>query len=54
MSVAQPQVNGQVKAVNKVIKHNLKKKLENLKERWAEGLPEVLWPYRTTDRSTTG
>ena len=32
-SVAQPQANGQVEAVNKVIKHNLKMKLKNLKRR---------------------
>ena len=31
--VARPQANGQVKAVNKAIKHNLKTKLENLKGR---------------------
>ena len=40
--VAQPQANGQVKAVNKAIKHNLKTKLENLKRRWADDLPKVL------------
>ena len=37
-----------------MIKHNLKTKLENLKGRWADKLPEVLWAYRTTARSTTG
>ena len=31
--VAQPQANGQVEVVNKMIKHNLKKKLKNLKGR---------------------
>ena len=30
-SVARPQANGQVEAVNKMIKHNLKTKLEDLK-----------------------
>ena len=40
--------------MNKVIKHNLKTKLENLKGRWADDLSEVLWAYRTTARSTTG
>ena len=29
-------------------------KLEDLKGRWADELPEVLWVYRTTARSTTG
>ena len=52
-SVARPQANGQVEAVNKTIKHNLKIKLENLKEKWVDDLPELLWAYRTTVRSTT-
>ena len=38
----------------KVIKHNLKMKLENLKRRWADDLLEVLWAYRTTARSMAG
>ena len=41
-SVTRPQANGQVKVVNKMIKHNLKTKLEDLKGRWAEERPEVL------------
>ena len=40
--------------MNKMIKHNLKTKLEDMKGRWANELPEVLWAYRTTARSTTG
>ena len=40
--------------MNKTIKHNLKTKLENLKGRWADDHPEILWAYRTTARSTTG
>ena len=36
-----------------MIKHNLKTKLENLKGRWVDDLPEVLWAYRTTAISTT-
>ena len=36
-----------------MIKHNLKMKLEDLKGRWADELPEALWAYRTTARSTT-
>ena len=31
----------------------MKTKLENLKGKWVEYLPEVLWPYRTTCKSTT-
>ena len=52
-SVALPQANGQVEAMNKTIKHNLKTKVENLKGRWVDDLLEVLWAYRTTARSTT-
>ena len=37
-----------------MIKHNLKMKLEDLKGRWADELPEVLWAYRTIARSTIG
>ena len=40
--------------MNKTIKHNLKAKLENLKRRWVDDLPEVLWAYKTTTRSTIG
>ena len=46
--VDHPQTNGQVEAVNKIIKFNLKMKLEELKGLWAEELPKVLWAYRMT------
>ena len=49
-----PQSNGQVEAVNKTIKENLKKKLESLKGAWVEEFPLVLWAYRTTARTSTG
>ena len=39
--------------MNKKIKHNLKTKLKDLKEKWADDLLEVLWAYRITTRSTT-
>ena len=52
--IARTQANGQVEAVNKTIKHNLKTTLEDLKGRWANELPKVLWAYRTTAISTTG
>ena len=51
--VARPQANGQVEAVNKTIKQNLKTKLKNMKGSWADDLPEVLWAYKNTARSTT-
>ena len=38
-SVAHPQANGQVEAVNKTLKSSLKKKLEEAKGRWPEELP---------------
>lgn len=40
-------------ALNMIIKHNLKAKLEDNKGSWLEELPKVLWSYNTTLRSTT-
>ena len=40
--------------MNKMIKHNLKMKLEDLKGRWADELPKVLWVYKITARMSTG
>ena len=40
--VTRPQANMQVEAMNQAIKHNMKTKHENLKERCADDLPEVL------------
>ncbi len=53
-SPAHPQANGQVEAVNKIIKRGIKLRLDSKKGRWAEELPEVLWSYRTTQRESTG
>ena len=47
-SIDHPQTNGQVEAISKIIKFNLKMKLEEHKGVWAEELPKVLWAYRTT------
>ncbi|XP_062118866.1 uncharacterized protein LOC133832557 [Humulus lupulus] len=47
------QANGQVEAINKVLKKNLKMKLEKLKGAWVNELPNELWAYRTMPRSTT-
>ena len=41
-SVAHPQANGQVEAMNKMLKDTLKKRLEEAKGAWPEQLPEVL------------
>nr|XP_016479714.1 PREDICTED: uncharacterized protein LOC107800957 [Nicotiana tabacum] len=48
-----PCANGQDKSMNKTIIQNLKKKLESAKGKWRETLPEVLWAYRTTPKSST-
>ena len=42
-SVPRPQANGQVKMVNKPIKHNLKTKLKNLKGKWAAISWKCFW-----------
>ena len=49
-----PQPNGQVKAVNKIIKQILKTKLEARKGDWVDELQIVLWVYGTTNWSSTG
>ncbi|XP_074328128.1 uncharacterized protein LOC141666041 [Apium graveolens] len=46
--------NGQTEAINKIIKHILKAKLEESKGYWLEELPWVLWSYNTTPRTTKG
>ena len=53
-AVCHLQSNGQTEAVNKIIKHTLKTKLEEKKGCWPEELPMVLWSYNTTPRTTTG
>nr|XP_011457439.1 PREDICTED: uncharacterized protein LOC105349449 [Fragaria vesca subsp. vesca] len=53
-SVAYPKTNGQVEAVNKIIKKLLKKKLGDAKGSWAQKLPETLWAIRTTATEYTG
>ena len=47
-SPAHPQSNGQAEVTIRTLKAALKTKLENLKGKWVEYLPEVLWVYRTT------
>ena len=51
---AYPQSNGQAEAINKTILNGLKKRLDGVKGRWAEELPNVLWAYRTTPKRSTG
>ena len=52
-SPAHPQSNGQVEVTIRTLKAALKTKLEDLKGKWVEYLPEVLWAYRTTHNSAT-
>ena len=51
-TLAYPQGNGQVEAVNKVIVNGLKRRLDNAKGKWVEKLPHVLWTYRTMPRKS--
>ena len=50
---AHPQSNGQVEAVNKIIKGILKKKVEERNGAWVDELSRVLWAYRTTQNTST-
>ena len=52
-SPAHPQSNGQAEVTIRTLKVTLKTKLEDLKGKWVEYLPEVLWAYRTTRKSAT-
>ncbi|CAL2224572.1 unnamed protein product [Prunus armeniaca] len=53
-SPAHPQSNGQVEAINKIIKKLLKRQLDNAKGAWPEKLLEALWAIRTSYRTSTG
>ena len=48
------QGNGQVEAVNEVIVSGLKKRLDDVKGKWVEELPYVLWTYQTMPYRSTG
>ena len=50
-SLAHPQSNGQAVVTIRILKAALKTKLEDLKRKWVEYLPEVLYAYRTTQKS---
>ena len=53
LSPTHPQSNGQAEVTIRTLKVALKTKLEDLKGKWVEYLPEVLWAYRTTRKSAT-
>ena len=50
---AHPQFNGQAEVAIRTLKAALKTKLEDLKGKWVEYLPEVLWAPITTRKSAT-
>ena len=52
-SPVHPQSNGQAEVTIRTLKAALRTKLEDLKEKWVEYLPEVLWAHRTTRKSAT-
>ena len=52
-SPAHPQSNGQVEVTIRTLKTVLRTKLEDLKGKWVDYLPEVLWPHKTTCKSAT-
>ena len=52
-SPVHPQSNGQAEVTIMTLKEALKTKLEDLKGKWIEYLPEVVWAYRTTCKSAT-
>ena len=52
-SPAHPQSNGQAEVTIRTLKAALKTKLKDLKGKWVEYLPKVLWAYRTTRKSAT-
>ena len=52
-SPAHPQSNGQAEVIIRTLKTAMKTKLEDLKGKWVEYLPEVFWAYRTTRKSAT-
>ena len=53
LSPTHPQSNEQAEVTIRTLKAALKTKLEDLKGKWVEYLPEVLWVYRTTQKSAT-
>ncbi|KAK4380959.1 hypothetical protein Sango_3014500 [Sesamum angolense] len=53
-SVADPQANGKVEVINRILVQRIKTKLTQAGGQWVDALPRVLWSYRTTPHSTTG
>nr|XP_043611701.1 uncharacterized protein LOC122583350 [Erigeron canadensis] len=53
-SVAHPQANGQVEAMNKQIVHGIKTRLGRCQSGWLDELHQVLWALRTTPKTSNG
>ena len=53
-SPGHPQANGQAEVTNRTLLKIIKTKLDDTKGAWPEELPNVLWAYRTTARTSTG
>ena len=53
-SPGHPQANGQAKVTNGTLLKIIKAKLDDTKGAWPEELPNVLWAYRTTARTSMG
>ncbi|KAM1515472.1 hypothetical protein ACFX10_014573 [Malus domestica] len=51
---AHPQSNGQVEAINKIIKRTWKTSLDKAKDCRPEFVPQVIWSYRTLYQTSTG
>ena len=52
-SPAHPLSNGQAEVTIRTLKVTLRTKLEDIKGKWVEYLPEVLWAHRTTHKLAT-
>nr|XP_043614026.1 uncharacterized protein LOC122585974 [Erigeron canadensis] len=53
-SVAHPQANGQVEAMNKQLVHGIKTRLGRCQSGWLDELHQVLWASRTTPKTSNG
>ena len=49
-----PQANGQLEAINKVLKTMLRRMVRDHKSNWHHVLFSALWDYRTSMKTTTG
>ncbi|KAL6128117.1 hypothetical protein ACLB2K_071473 [Fragaria x ananassa] len=49
-----PQGNGQAGATNKIILRILSKMVFEFEKGWSTHLPDAMWAYRTSPRTTTG